>query len=64
MLIDQYNCGINCEVGNSEDVALAIEKLVLDEKIRLQMGKQSRVLAEERFDRRKTYESIVEIFEK
>ena len=32
--------------------------------IRLQMGKQSRVLAEERFDRRKTYESIVEIFEK
>lgn len=64
MLIDQYNCGINCEVGNSEDVALAIEKLVLDQKIRLQMGKQSRVLAEERFDRRKTYESIVEIFEK
>lgn len=45
-------------------MALAIEKLVLNEKIRLQMGRQSRILAKERFDRRKTYESIVEIFEK
>lgn len=63
MLIDQYNCGINCGVGNSKDVAAAIEKLLSNKELRDKMGIQSRKLADERFDRRKTYLSIVKLFE-
>ena len=56
-------CGINCEVENAWDVAAAIEKLLMNKELRDKMGIQSRKLADERFDRRKTYLSIVKLFE-
>ncbi|MCQ4873754.1 glycosyltransferase family 4 protein [Butyricimonas paravirosa] len=62
-LVDQYKCGINCEVENAWDVAAAIEKLLMNKELRDKMGIQSRKLADERFDRRKTYLSIVKLFE-
>lgn len=63
-LIEQYACGINCGVGNAKEVAEAIERLVEDQELRNQMGIQSRKLAEERFDRQKTYLAIAGLFEK
>lgn len=33
-LIDDYGCGINCECGNTEDVAAAIVKLVESPELR------------------------------
>ena len=62
-LIDEYQCGINCECGNAEQVAQAIKKLAADKELRKQMGENSRRLATEKFDRRNTYYKIIEAIE-
>lgn len=63
-LIEEYKCGINCRVGNAQDVADALIKLVKDEKLRNQMGANARRLGMEKFDRRQTYCAIVDLIEK
>lgn len=62
-LIINYNCGINCECGSSNEVAEAIEKLALNADLREQMGRNSSILGKEKFDRRYTYLEIVESLE-
>lgn len=59
-LVEKYNCGINCECGNPDIVADAIVKLVQSEKLRNEMGANARKLGEECFDRRNTYNRIIE----
>lgn len=59
-LVESYHCGINCPVGQWQGVADALERLMDDEKLRLEMGKSSRRLAEDRFDRDKSYEKIAD----
>lgn len=63
-LIDLYNCGINCEVGNSKQVADAIVKLANDHELCKQLGENSRRLGTERFDRRQSYKQIINFIEK
>lgn len=63
-LIEKYQCGINCECGNAEQVAKAIKKLAADKELRKQMGENSRRLAMDKFDRRNTYYKIIEAIEK
>ena len=63
-LVDEYQCGINCECENSNEVADAIEKLVLDSELCEAMGKRARKLGTERFDRRNTYLQIVNAVER
>ncbi len=58
-LIEQYDCGINCEVGNSEQVADAIIELASNPDLCLKLGENSRKLGIERFDRRQSYKQIV-----
>lgn len=62
-LIEEYQCGINCECGNAEQVAQAIEDLAADKELRKQMGENSHLLAVEKFDRRNTYNKIIEAVE-
>lgn len=62
-LIEEYNCGINCDCSNAEQVAEAIKKLASDKGLREQMGENARRLAIERFDRRNTYHKIIEAIE-
>ena len=62
-LVDDYMCGINCKCGDSEEVADAIERLAINESLRKTMGKNARRLAMDKFDRRYTYERIVETIE-
>lgn len=62
-LIEQYQCGINCECSNAEQVAQAIKKLAVDKELRQFMGKNARRLAVEKFDRRNTYHKIIEAIE-
>lgn len=62
-LLDSYCCGINCKCGDVLDVANAIVKLASDSALRIKMGKASRRLAMERFDRRHTYGRIIEAVE-
>lgn len=63
-LIEDYHCGINCECGNSDEVANAIEKLAQDESLRKEMGNNSKRLGRDKFDRRYTYSTIADGLEK
>ena len=63
-MVDHYACGINCECGNAKAVAEAIVRLAADSDLRIVMGKASRRLAEEKFDRRHTYGKIMDEVEK
>ena len=58
-LIEAYECGINCGIGSAQDVAGAIERLASDAELRRQMGRNSRRLAKEKFDRKQTYRAIL-----
>ena len=63
-LVEDTQCGINCECGNAEDVAAAIVKLVESPELRKQMGEAARQLGKDKFDRRYSYARIVEAVEK
>ena len=62
-LVDSYMCGINCRVGNAQDVADALIKLAKDPELRKQMGAMACRLGREKFDRRETYKEIVKRIE-
>lgn len=62
-LVETYNCGINCDCGNADQVANAIERLALDSSLREVMGKNATRLGREKFDRRYTYSKIVDTLE-
>lgn len=61
--VDKYQCGINCRVGNAQDVADALVKLAKDPALRKKMGENARRFGLEKFDRRQTYKKIVELIE-
>lgn len=63
-LVNEYQCGINCECGNPVEVADAIEKLAMNADLCEAMGKRARKLGVEKFDRRFTYLQIVDALEK
>jgi glycosyltransferase involved in cell wall biosynthesis len=56
-------CGINCAVGNANEVADAIEKLALNPDMRKEMGAANRRFGEECFDRCNTYPQILSFIE-
>ena len=60
-LVDEYDIGFNCKNNNANDVAEKIEILINNEKLRKLKGKNNRKLAEEKFDRKKTYKKIIKI---
>lgn len=62
-LIEEYKCGINCRVGNADDVSNALVILAKDENLRKIMGQNARKLGVERFDRRITYKKLVDVVE-
>lgn len=60
-LVDSYQIGINCENGNIKQLSEAINRLISDRDLRKRLGKNNRRLAEERFDRLKTYQDILDL---
>ena len=62
-LIEDRKCGINVEPGNPEALADAIISLYNDRDICAEMGRNSRELAERRFDRKEAYKAIIDIIE-
>ena len=63
-LLDHYNCGINCDVESVEQVANALRFLIENPIDRVRMGKNSRLMAEEVFDRSNTYQQIADDIER
>lgn len=60
-LLDENNAGLNCENGNSTDIANKLAILIADESLREIMGKKSRKLAENKFNRLQTYKKIIDL---
>lgn len=60
-LLIKYNAGLNCENNNASDMAEKLLVLIENEEIRKMMGKNSRRLAEEKFNRLQTYNKIVDL---
>lgn len=60
-LVEIYEIGFNCKNSDSKDIADKIYKLYLSEELRIKMGKNNRKLAEEKFDRKKTYKKIMDV---
>lgn len=60
-LIDEYQMGLNCENGNSEDLADKLLYLMKNPDVRQEMGKNARRCAEEKFDRGNSYKEIIEL---
>ena len=60
-LLVSYDAGLMCTPGDTQALATAIRYLAEDEEARIRMGKNSRRLAEDKFDRNKTYQEILDV---
>ncbi|HHK5613379.1 TPA: glycosyltransferase family 4 protein [Bacillus paranthracis] len=58
-LITNYNAGLNCENGNPHDLAEKILSLYYDDNLRVTLGSNNRRMADDKFDRKKTYTNII-----
>jgi len=63
-LVSSYNMGLNCNNNDPIDLAEKLVLLLENEEMRINMGKNSRRLAEEKFDRRNSYNKIMDIIYK
>ncbi len=59
-LLTQYQAGINCECENAEEIESALNKLIFDSKLRMEMSHNSRKLGVEHFDRKSMYHKLVD----
>lgn len=57
-LLQIYKCGISCDPGSVNDIAKALDMLVVSSEERKNMGTGSRRMAVEIFDRNQTYQII------
>lgn len=62
-LVINFNMGVNCINGDSNDIALKIRQILSDEALANAMGKNARKCAEEKFNRMYTYREIVKVIE-
>lgn len=60
-LIAEYDMGYSVEPSDVKGVASCIDKLANNEKLRERMGMKSRLCAEEKFDRKNTYNEIIRL---
>ena len=60
-LVEEYNMGLNCNNEDPEDMADKLEQLILNKDMRLEMGKNARRCAEEKFDRKNSYKEIFDV---
>jgi glycosyltransferase involved in cell wall biosynthesis len=58
-LVEEYQMGLNCNNNDASDLADKLLILLSDVNLRKRLGNNSRKLAEERFDREKSYRQIV-----
>ncbi len=60
-LVESYAMGINCKNGDSLAFARAIENISLHPDLKINMGVNARKCAEEKFNRKNSYQDIVKI---
>lgn len=57
-LVETYKMGFNCRCGGAEDLAEKLALLINDPELRREMGQNARKCAQERFDRKITYQVL------
>lgn len=62
-LLKKYNAGFNCKNNDSIDLANRLLQLYSNQTLRKELGANNRKLAEEKFNRKVTYASILELVE-
>lgn len=62
-LVENYNMGYNCNNNDAIDLSDKIEELITNTEKMKELGKNNRKLAEEKFDRRTTYQEIIKLVE-
>ena len=60
-MLETYNCGINCPNNDVKSFSNAIKKLYYDKDLRNTMRKNAIIMAQENFDRKKTYMKFIEL---
>ena len=60
-LVEKYQMGFNCEPGDSLQMAKDLNILINDSNLRLKMGKNARICAEDCFDRKYTYKTLIKV---
>lgn len=60
-LVKEYKMGFNCKNGDAEELADKLQRLIEDKNLRVQMGKNARKCAEEKFDRTYSYRKLIDI---
>lgn len=60
-LLNEYKAGINIECENIEAMSKSIIDLIENNDLRVQMGLNNKKLANDKFDRSKTYEEIINL---
>lgn len=60
-LVDEYQMGLNCENSNPQELAKKLIIIYKNKELRRRMAINSRKLAINKFDRKKTYKKIVEL---
>lgn len=63
-LVSERQIGFNCENSDVKDLATKLLKLYENTSLRDTMGRNNRLLAQERFDRATSYQTIVDILYK
>lgn len=63
-LVSKFQMGFNCVNGDSYDMASKIKQILINETQCLIMGRNARKCAEEKFNRKKTYEEIIKTIER
>lgn len=63
-LVENYHMGFNCKNSDPMDMSAKLQILIENEMLRIEMGKNARHCAEEKFDREKTYLEILDILKK
>lgn len=63
-LVDEYRMGFNCGNGDASDLADKLRRLLEDPALRREMGRNARRCAEERFDRKNSYQALERAIEK
>ena len=59
-LVEKYEMGFNCKNNDSKDLAEKLLMLLDDSELRTKMGKNARKCAVERFDRKVSYQTIMD----
>lgn len=60
-LVEYYQMGFNCEPRDSAQMAECFKTLMNAPQLRIKMGKNARRCAEERFNRKQTYQSLMNV---